>query len=270
MKKKNIDQLEMFTEVSPPVSNIPTKVRSLNKYGLVEGVGYIFNEDGKVDWKKMIPRKYLVINRQKEEEIQKELGKPIEEVSIEEIDEKNLLVLLAGFRYLANLRGFSELTYDRPSIGPNGEVSVACTIIWDGNYETGDKPIKFTGLGDATTNNTVPINGIYYLTAIAENRAFIRNVRIFLSMEGILGKDELQSVKTFAPKSDENSNSVMGAKPIDSLISKCKQKNFTWLKLTELAETCKASLSSDYLGWKTYKDIPAKDIYILLGKINAS
>jgi hypothetical protein len=234
----------------------------------MEGVSYIFNEEGRVDWKKMIPKKFFVINRQKEDEIQRELGKPIEEVTVDEVDEKNLLVLLAGFRYLANLRGFSELTYDRPTIGPNGEVSVACTITWNANYETGDRPIKFTGLGDATTNNTVPINGIYYLTAIAENRAFIRNVRIFLSMEGILGKDELQSVKTFAPKSDENSNAVLGTKPIDSLISKAKQKGLTWLKLTEIASECKESLSSDYLEWKTYKDIPAKDIYILLGKIN--
>jgi hypothetical protein len=261
-------QTEMFAEVSPPAGNIPPKVISRNQYGLLNGVDYIFKEDGTVDWKKMIPKKYFVINRQREENIQKALGKPIEEVSIEEVDEKDLLVLLGGFRHLADLRGFNKVEYSRPTIGPNGEVSVACSITWEGNYETHDKPVTFTGLGDATTNNTAPIGGVYYLTAIAENRSYIRAVRNYLRLENILGRDEIQSAKTIAPKLEESdSNSVLGTKPIDTLLSKCKKLGITWLALTEMAEKCKSELSSDYTQWKTYKDIPGRDIYILIGKI---
>lgn len=265
--KENPAQIELFAEISPACTNTPTKIRSFNQYGLVNGLNYIFNEDGGVDWKKMIPKKFFVINRQKEDEIQKTLGKPIEEVSVDEVDEKNLLVLLGGFRYLAELRGYTKVDYSRPAIGPNGEVSVACSITWKGNYESCDEPVTFTGLGDATLNNTSPIGGIYYLTAIAENRSFIRSVRNFLRLEGILGRDELQSVKTITPKLTEAENAPFGAKPVDSLIQKCKLKGLTWMKLLELAEQNKENISSDISEWKTYKDIPSKDIYVLLGKI---
>jgi hypothetical protein len=260
-------QLEMFAEVSPPATNIPPKLITRNEYGLIHGVNYIFTEDGRVDWKAMIPKKHFVLNSQKEKEIQELTGKPIVEVTVDEVEDKHLLLLLSGIKYIAALRGFSKVEYSQPSIGSHGEVSVACKITWIPNYETENREVVFTGLGDATTNNAKPIFDVYYLTAFAENRSFIRSVKNFLQIQ-VLGYEEVKEAKHTAPKSDENSNAVLGTKPIDSLISKAKQKGLTWLKLTEIASECKESLSSDYLEWKTYKDIPAKDIYILLGKIN--
>src|ERR1700722_13316795 len=34
--------------------NIPSIVRKRNEYGFLENVDYVFKEDGKVDWRKMI------------------------------------------------------------------------------------------------------------------------------------------------------------------------------------------------------------------------
>jgi hypothetical protein len=261
-------QTDMLAEVSPPVSNVPPKVISRNTHGLINGVNYVFNEDGTVNWKAMIPKKHFVLNSQRTEEIQKLTGKPIEEVTVDEVEDRHLLLLLSGVKYVAALRGFSKVEYSQPSIGHNGEVSVACKITWIPNYETENREVVFTGLGDATTNNAKPIFDVYYLTAFAENRAFIRSVKNFLQVQ-VLGAEEVREVKQVVPKNNESDNSVFGAKPIDSLLAKCKAKNINWLKLGEIAEQNKTSLSSDYMEWKTYKDIPAKDIYVLLGKINS-
>ena len=260
-------QTEMFAEVSPPAGNIPPKVISRNQYGLLNGVDYIFKEDGTVDWKAMIPKKYFVLNSQRANEIQEITGKPIEEVSVEEVEDRHLLLLLPGVKYIAAVRGYSKVEYSEPSIGPNGEVAVACKITWKGNYETEMWDVVFTGLGDATTNNAKPIGNVYYLTAFAENRAFLRCVKNFLQIS-VLNSEEILDAKQVTPKNAESdSNSVLGTKPIDTLLSKCKKLGITWLSLTELAEKCKTELSSDYTQWKTYKDIPGRDIYILIGKI---
>jgi len=64
-----------------------------------------------------------------------------------------------------------------------------CTITWVPNFETEDKEVTFSSLGDASPNNTDNF-ARQYLAPIAENRAFVRCVRNFLRIN-IVAQDEL-------------------------------------------------------------------------------
>lgn len=191
--KKNTEQEKTTNETEEKKFNcIPPLKRKRNEYGLIENINYHFKEDGSVDWKKMIPSEFLVINVNSLSDEQKEKFEK-EELSIDSLPDKNLLVLLPGIRYLADLRGFQEentiIRFFDQEDGANAE----CNITWIKNYES--ETIVSSGQGDATKNNCDQINGKYYFSAIASNRAFVRAVRNFLKID-ICGKDEIGKVKT--------------------------------------------------------------------------
>jgi hypothetical protein len=271
--EKDITGKEAASE-EPTANNIPPKRIALNGFGLRSDTNYVFREeDGLVDWIKMIPQSYFVINKSYENKIVKTLNKPLEEVSVDEVEPHQLLILLQGFRYVADLRGFRSLEYGNPSIGPQGEVSLSCSITWCGNYETNYDDIKFSGMGEATRNNTSPIGknkigeSCFYLTAIAENRAFVRAVRNFLRIP-VLGKDEISGAETSTPKYQE-AEPILGSKPLDSLIKRCKTKGLTFQMLKVLANKHKDKLSDNLEEWEQWTDLNPKDIYVLLGVVGS-
>ena len=71
--------------------------------GLVNGVTYIFKEDGTVNWRAMIKKEYLTINRQYEKILTEKLKKDFSEITIDEVEDRHLLILLQGLKELANL-----------------------------------------------------------------------------------------------------------------------------------------------------------------------
>lgn len=161
---------------------VPPVKLSRNEYGLLTHVDYLFDEEGYVDWRRMLKPEHLVINKQKY---------PNQDVSLldmTEVPEENLLILLAGIKYLANLRGFTNVEY-KTIASTEDRVSVQCTITWSANYETNGREINFSSLADATPNNTAKF-ATNYLTTIAENRAFVRCVRNFLRIP-ILSQEEI-------------------------------------------------------------------------------
>lgn len=155
--------------------------------GLIDGIQYTYNEDGFIDWRKMIKPEFLVPNKQ----LFENAGKSIPN-SIEGLEDKDLLILLAGIKYLARVRGYSSVEYTLCSPAPE-YVSAVCKITWNPNYETENKSIIFSGVGDASYFNTSGF-GKNFLGPIAENRAFVRCVRNFLNIT-ILGQDEISSDK---------------------------------------------------------------------------
>jgi len=168
----------------------PPKILKRNEFGLLENppIPYVFNEDGYVNWRKMIRPEFLVANKQR-----------TQETDISKLEDKDLLILLGGIKELAQIRGFTCVSYDVPEAGPN-YVIASCYINWIGNYETSNADVSFQSLADASPDNTQSF-ARNYLAAIAENRAFVRCVRNFLKIN-IVGQEEIGVKVIDEPGSD--------------------------------------------------------------------
>jgi len=244
------------------------KLIARNEYGLRSNLEYIFRDDGTVDWAKMLLPNHFVINKSYENQIVEKLGKPLSEVTPNEIEDHQKLTLLAGSRYLLDLRGYSKLKYSRPVYGSNGSVSVECEITFTPNFETDMKELVFSGIGEATTNNSGPIGKnkmgewAYYLAAIAENRAFVRCLRNALRIT-ILSKEEAQFETVSAPiiqNSTVDPHSMLKA----IMDSKKPKVSFDLLKSTVI-KYHSDKIKSDPNNWNSLKDIPPNEVFTLIG-----
>ena len=126
--------------------------------------------------------KWLVPNRDK-----------TDVTDVSKLKDTELIILLGGIKELAQIRGYTDLTYEVNCPSPDYVVAT-CKITWIPNYETENKPVTFSAIGDASMSNTSDF-ARNYLAATAENRAFVRCVRSFLRIN-IVGGDELAGVRT--------------------------------------------------------------------------
>lgn len=218
--------------------------------GLVVGVNYVFTEDGQVDWRKMIKPEYLVPNKSK-----------TQETDITKLEDKDLLILLAGIKNLAALRGYTRVSY-KPIGVRDGYVAVACDIEWLPNFETENRFISYSSIGDASYANTDELAKLY-LAPIAENRAFVRTVRNFLRIN-ILGKEELgaQNVSTEALKDEEVSKKTFTPHQALSEYMKKSGKTIEDLKKFFLEKY------PDSANWNTLEDVPNNIVLKILSKKN--
>lgn len=180
------------TDIAVNIESENTGLRYLDKVigfsrddnGFLNGVNYIFNEDNTINWRAMIRPEHLVPNR----DAFKDSSANLKEIDVTTLPDNKLLILLAGIKELAQLRGFSSVHYDVIESRPD-YVAVKCTICFAPSYETGFKPVRFSSLADAHWDNTHNF-AKNFLMAIAENRAFVRCVRSFLKIH-IVGSDEM-------------------------------------------------------------------------------
>lgn len=220
--------------------------------GLITGgsVDYLFNEDGFIDWRKMIKTEYLVPNLQK-----------TSETDVTKLKDSELIILLNGIKELAQTRGFTDVNYSVET--PSSDYVVAtCSIKWIPNYETEGREVTFSAIGDASPNNTTGF-GQAFLAACAENRAFVRCVRNFLKI-GIVANEELPKMvfapqPAASPKRDEGIPSpvtlleqVMKEKKVDFESIKRKLENEKYPKATEM---------------KGVTDIPKAKIFELIERL---
>ena len=156
-------------------------------------VEYIFTEEGLIDWRKMVKQEYLVPNRQR-----------TKQTDVSEMEDKDLIILLGGIKELAQIRGYTDVSYDVHSPSSDYVVS-SCSIKWIPNYETEGREVTFSAIGDASPNNTQSF-AKYFLGPIAENRAFVRCVRNFLRIN-IVAQEELAKMvagkSTYSPPEKE-------------------------------------------------------------------
>lgn len=229
------------------MSSIPPKTFSRNKFGLLENppIPYVFNDDGSVNWRKMVKPEFLVPNKQR-----------TQETDISKLEDKDLLILLGGIKELAQIRGFTCVSYEVPEAS-SSYVIASCYINWIGNYETDGKDVSFQSLADASPDNTQSF-ARNYLAAIAENRAFVRCVRNFLKIN-IVGQDEVGAKNNFDDAAAENP--VTPAAVLSSLM---KEKNVS-------LEQVKKKLAKDgYTNVETIvsiNDIPKPKIFELIERI---
>lgn len=228
-----------------------------NGYGLKNGVNYIFNEDGTVNWRAMVKPEHLYPNKDRFPE-----GKVPD--SIEGLDDSKLLIKLAGIKEVAKLRGYSKVSLKTIASEPDRAV-VSCKIKWDGNYETNFERVSFEDIANATEENCNSF-GKKFLEPIAFNRAFIRCVRNFLNIH-IVGEDEIDK----SDKTDSADNSV-AISPQDVLAKNAKAKkmeDFEQFKNFLRKLWADGSYKNEEVtSWKSFKDIPPKESRILLALLN--
>ena len=227
--------------------------RDLN--GLLECVEYTFNPDNTINWRSMISKEYLVPNRDAFKN-QKDVN--LKEIDISVLPDNQLLILLAGIKELAQIRGYLNVNYDVIQAQPD-YVAVKCTINWSPNYETNMEPVSFSALADAHLDNTKDF-AKNFLMAIAENRAFIRTVRSFLKIN-IVGNDEMG--KTTHVDTEIEPNTLV-TQPVALLEKTMEEHNLSFLQIKERAVQKKMENAET---WQSIKDISPLSMFTIISGI---
>jgi len=220
-----------------------------NDNGLISGssVDYVYNEDGFVDWRKMVKTDHLVPNKQK-----------TSETDVSKLEDHQLIILLAGIKELAQIRGYTNVRYEVTSPSPDYVVAT-CSIDWIPNYETEDRAVTFSAIGDASPHNTQSF-AKFFLGPIAENRAFVRCVRNFLKIN-IVGQDELGQAKIAVDPQDQLETQ---ASPVALLKNTMKEKGVTFDKLKSRLVAEKYEKIDKI---NTLEDIPKVKIFELIERL---
>ena len=233
----------------------PTKKAKIKKIerddnGLLSNTDYIFTEDGLIDWRKMIKPEYLVANKDNAKG----------ESDISKLKDWQLIILLGGIKELAQIRGYTNVTYD--VVSPSSDYVVAtCNITWRPNYETEGEEVVFSAIGDASPNNTSGF-GRSFLAACAENRAFVRCVRNFLRIN-IVSKEELSAGGGSYDQPNQQQNSSDPKALLEDLMKK-KRVSFLMIKTKlDKEEYDRSSLNS--IG-----DLPKIKVFELIERLKSA
>ncbi len=218
-----------------------------DEHGLITQpkVDYVFNENGTVNWRKMIKTEYLVPNKQR-----------TKETDVTKLKDSELIILLNGLKELAQIRGFTNVTYSIAAASPDYFATI-CRISWAPNFETEGKEIVFESIGDASPESTTSFARLF-LGPIAENRAFARCVRNFLKI-AIVSQEEMSSNKIAEETVMDNPNN-----PEFLLRAAMKEKGVTFDSLK------KKLVEENFSGAATYadiSDIPKVKIFDLIDRI---
>lgn len=192
-----------------------------NEYGLIEDLEYPLNEEGFIDWRKIINPKFLVSK-------DKSAGSDVSSMK-----DSELLILLRGIKELAQIRGFTDVSYEVVSPSPEYVIAI-CKIKWIPNYETENREVSFSGIGDASFSNTDNF-ARNFLAAIAENRSFVRCVRNFLKID-IVGKEEMGPTVFKEQKPILSSDSVANPREFLRVLMSEKEIDFKEIKEKLLKE----------------------------------
>ncbi len=182
----------------------------------------------------------------------------VKTLDVKLLEDNQLIILLAGIKDIAQIRGFSKVKYNVVQ-SSQSYVAVECNIEWIPNYETGGRTISFGALADAHYENTNQF-GQQFLMAIAENRAFTRAVRNFLRIN-IVGQDELSGDKKKPQKAEEDDQPT---NPVSVLRKTMAEAGLTFNKIREklVQEGSEAAV-----GWNTEADIPRIKIFEIIERI---
>jgi hypothetical protein len=223
--------------------------------GLLECIDYIFNQDNTINWRSMINKEYLVPNRDSFKN-QKDIN--LKEIDVTTLADNQLLILLAGIKELAQIRGYTNVNYDIVQAQPD-YVAVKCTIDWIPNYETGMEKVSFSALADAHLDNTKDF-AKNFLMAIAENRAFIRAVRSFLKIN-IVGNDEMGKTTHIDSEVEPN---TLATQPIALLQKTMEEYNISFEQIKERAVQKKMDKAET---WSKIEDISPLSMFTIISGI---
>jgi hypothetical protein len=205
----------------------------------------------------MINKEYLVPNRDSFKN-QKDVN--LKEIDVSTLADNQLLILLAGIKELAQIRGYTHVNYEVIQAQPD-YVAVKCTINWLPNYETNMEAVSFSALADAHLDNTKDF-AKNFLMAIAENRAFIRAVRSFLKIN-IVGNDEMGKTTHIDAEVEPNTSITQ---PIALLQKAMEEYDITFDQIKERAIQKKMENSEN---WTSIKDISPLSMFTIISGIKS-
>ena len=272
-KIKSKQEEEVTQEIEP--SSIPPlafhEKYKRNEHGLIESQSYIFNEDGSIDWRKMVKDEFLYPNKGWFDSRKKAVP-----LSVDGLKDNQLLIMLGGIKEIAKLRGYDFVHFEVNNISSD-YVTAKCRIGWIANYEsqsTHGHGIVYEDVANATLANTDDFCA-KFLETIACNRAFVRCVRNFLGIH-IVGADEIDKSKNSYNESVESSghdSSIIPVTPTGILEKTLREKHgvtdFEGFRI--ILRDLWSSEKYRYEGikdWKSFEDIQAKEARILLPLIN--
>jgi hypothetical protein len=203
----------------------------------------------------MINKEYLVPNRDSFKN-QKDIN--LKEIDVTTLADNQLLILLAGIKELAQIRGYTNVNYDIVQAQPD-YVAVKCTIDWIPNYETAMEKVSFSALADAHLDNTKDF-AKNFLMAIAENRAFIRAVRSFLKIN-IVGNDEMGKTTHIDSEVEPN---TLATQPIALLQKTMEEYNISFEQIKERAVQKKMENAEE---WSKIEDISPLAMFTIISGI---
>lgn len=226
-----------------------------NSGGLIsdDSVKYHFTEDGLIDWRKMVKDCYLYPNP----------SKNLSETDISKLDDRDLCILLGGLKELAQIRGYTSVEYNVTAPAQD-YVIATCKITWIPNYETENKEVTYSAIGDSSLNNTTGIGGVYYLASTAENRAFARCIRSFLRIN-VVSREELAKGFLKPKASDSSSDVSSGAASPASLLEETMKKKgvpFSQIKVKLVEEKIEGAEEMN-----SVNDIPKDKIFELINRL---
>ena len=234
-----------------------------NEFGLLDNVDYIFDEDGSVNWRSMIKDEHLFPNRSWFDLRKKDLPR-----SIVGLGDHQLLIKLSGIKELAQLRGFSDVSYDVVKCGFD-HVAVTCRVKFLPNYETGNGEVVFQDIANATLDNTSSF-ATKFLETIACNRAFVRCVRNFLNVH-IVGDDEIDKSNTKSFGVQLNSQPTLTPHSMIENLAKDKLNcsSFEEFKVILRDWWKDGKYKNDSVkDWNDFSDIPATQARVLMKVMN--
>jgi len=235
-----------------------TKITRDQDTGLITTpkVNYVFDDNGLIDWRAMIAKKWLFPNKDK-----------TNETDVSNLEDHELIIKIGGIKELAQIRGYTSVKYnvDTPSLD---YVVATCSITWVPNYETENREVTYSAIGDAGPYNTNDFSKCF-LGAFAENRAFVRCVRNFLRIN-IVGQEEL-GANVISPPQVSNKPSIEDGLGKQSdphyLLSKVmKEKEISFDNLKRIL------LKEEYAGADVFEkisDIPKPKVFNLIARIKA-
>jgi len=220
--------------------------------GLIEGLDYVFEDNGLINWRKMVKQEFLVPNKDR-----------TKESDTSKLQDRDLIILLGGLKDLSQKRGYTKVEY-KIYEAREDYVCASCKIEWIPNFETEGREISFESLASTTLHNTKDF-GQLYLAEMAENRAFCRSVRNFLRIN-IVSADEMSKNSTMNPfTSNGDSDSANSSNdPAQILASAMKAKNVTF---SSLKERLVAEKYPDAEELNSVKDINKTKIFELISRI---
>lgn len=261
-----------------------------DEFGLLKGVAHSFNEDGSVNWRASLLPEHLYVNPDYEKELKMQFGVTSRrQIDVTKVEDRKLLVLLDGWRYLLKLRGYRSINIRMDSITPE-KAAATCTIELIGNYETQNQPITSS---DSASASLYSVTGSFqlHLEAMAANRALARCARAMLGVK-IYGKDEFDSdanaqylkdleggllpQKTSVPSAPETGGSKPDIKAWERVRTVATQKGFTFEQVkasaVDLHERCKKNaelaktsrLINDPNTWTGFDSLDGGDAYTIL------
>ena len=251
--------------------------------GLLRNVEYPRNPDGFVNWRAMLKPEHLYVNPDYEDELKMRFGvKSRRDIDVTQCEDKQLLVLLDGWRYLLRLRGVKAVDIKMDYVS-NEKAAATCTVELIGNFETNGEPMRWADSGSASLYS---VGGSFqlHLEAMAANRALARCVRAALGVR-IYGKDEFDSEanKKFESALKSGTNPLLETKvetttsasvsisPQDKLKEDCDLLGFTFdvikARSMETYTQTPEEFTSDPSTWTDWESIPRRDVYTLSVKI---